>query len=871
MRLILAALLLVGGRARAQEPAFDALAELFARETPAGAIPERGERLAKLSADLTLAAQGLEAFRSPEDAERALKLALERVPPELKSRLSSRRQALDALYRTLAVTDYTWAARFPGENCSALERRARLLASPDALFKDPKTGEASPWVVHLLGPDASKGVEKTLDQASSGEAAKGRAYELLRAKTAKAAAALEAAPEDRRAWLHCLRGEAYESLARANQASEGPIAASRGTIPSRGVALIGKTKDGAFEAHGAGVLITTKAGARILTDAKVVGDGDGYQAAFPDKGAPIPVTIERKGETLAVLSSPQDLGEGRELANADPAKDDLVTVVSHSEQLGAWAWTQGLVSAAQDGAFQTDAVVDAAQAGGAVLDESGRVAGLLTLRNAEAEDGEGEWPVGVPASSIKSWLEGGKLQPASRPVALRDAGTSAIISASYIYAQTPWGTVRARCLANCGDGGGATGGTPGNGGFIGEDIGRALGEAAVVGLRAMFRGLGAMFRSKGNGFKPRSSPTRVVKAEKPKPIEPPKPPPPPEPRLFLNISAAQERIGAGQTGEFIVRVTANRLDVKLSGIKIAFKAVDGAGGVQEDEAWTDASGVAKFRAYLPPSVAAHEDLDDESAKHPRLTNASSPGKKTVCQITVTALGALAVTASLAPVATVALAGGGTAALAAGATPLPVTACAAVGAGLAALSHGTCNLVLSDEPGRAVEPKPSRETPEALPPQRSADRRPGQATKESVVADARGAHDELSRMAKEMAAQEGGTDAGVTGQPADPGEEPSNEADEGSAKCSIDKPDSFRGASLEEVERSIPRNWTKTQTRYGDGIRYTDPNTRGADQIRVMPGNLRDPNLVKRGPYLRYTRNGKSHDEPIPLRGNPTLP
>jgi pyocin large subunit-like protein len=104
----------------------------------------------------------------------------------------------------------------------------------------------------------------------------------------------------------------------------------------------------------------------------------------------------------------------------------------------------------------------------------------------------------------------------------------------------------------------------------------------------------------------------------------------------------------------------------------------------------------------------------------------------------------------------------------------MTACAAVGAGLAALSHGTCSLVLGEEPGRAVEHKPSREIPEALPLQRNAERRPRQATKESVEADARGAHDELTRMAKEMAAQEGGADDGAMGQSADPGDEPPND-------------------------------------------------------------------------------------------------
>jgi hypothetical protein len=44
----------------------------------------------------------------------------------------------------------------------------------------------------------------------------------------------------------------------------------------------------------------------------------------------------------------------------------------------------------------------------------------------------------------------------------------------------------------------------------------------------------------------------------------------------------------------------------------------------------------------------------------------------------------------------------------------------------------------------------------------------------------------------------------------------------------------------------------------------------AEQVRVMPGNLRDPHPVKRGPHLRISKDGRV-SEPIPLRGNPTLP
>jgi hypothetical protein len=537
MRLLVAALLLLGGPARAS----DALSRLFSQgvsvdETAAGSLPERGQKLARLSADLTLAAQGLEAFRSQADAERALKLASSRVPPELRPRFSSRDRALDALYRTMAVVDYTWATRSSGENCSAVKRRARLLASDDGLFKDPETGKASAWTDHLLGPDASGGVEAALDNASSADVPSGRAYELLRAKAAKATAALEAAPEDKRAWLYCLRAETYESLARANAATSGPIAASRSSLSSDGVAMIGRLSNGVFEARGAGVLLRTQSGPRVLTDSRLVGDGDEYLAAFPGSAKPVEVRVERRDGALALLVSARDLGEPRALADADPAQDDLVTVVAHSERLGAWAQTQGLVTQAQDGAFQTDAVVDSAQAGGPVFGEDGRVAGILAYRQALYANGQGEWPVGVPASVIRAWLDGGALQTAGAPIELRDNGTSSIIQASYIYSDTQWGTVRGKCM-NCGGGGGSSysGGSSG-----GAAMGQALGEAMAPAVEALlFKGIPALFGGLFN-----SKPSAKPRAQAPARVEKPRPPPPPSARCELRAESAPTKIGA---------------------------------------------------------------------------------------------------------------------------------------------------------------------------------------------------------------------------------------------------------------------------------------------------------------------------------------
>jgi len=54
------------------------------------------------------------------------------------------------------------------------------------------------------------------------------------------------------------------------------------------------------------------------------------------------------------------------------------------------------------------------------------------------------------------------------------------------------------------------------------------------------------------------------------------------------------------------------------------------------------------------------------------------------------------------------------------------------------------------------------------------------------------------------------------------------------------------------------------------MRWYDPTTKGADQVRHHSGNRNDPDPVKRRPYARLTRAGERHPRPIPLAGNPTL-
>jgi RHS repeat-associated protein len=106
-------------------------------------------------------------------------------------------------------------------------------------------------------------------------------------------------------------------------------------------------------------------------------------------------------------------------------------------------------------------------------------------------------------------------------------------------------------------------------------------------------------------------------------------------------------------------------------------------------------------------------------------------------------------------------------------------------------------------------------------------------------------------------------------PEDPNHQDPNRQKQGEQARSLDDPQSLRGADPKEVERLIPRDWVKSSTSGKGGVRYANPQARG-EQVRVMPGKPGDPNPVKQGPYVRISRGGVKSD-PIPLKGNPTLP
>jgi len=79
--------------------------------------------------------------------------------------------------------------------------------------------------------------------------------------------------------------------------------------------------------------------------------------------------------------------------------------------------------------------------------------------------------------------------------------------------------------------------------------------------------------------------------------------------------------------------------------------------------------------------------------------------------------------------------------------------------------------------------------------------------------------------------------------------------------------SLKGATWEEIEHLIPRDWIKGPLKKGEGIKYVNPNKKG-EQILLEKGwpGTKDP--LHSGPYMKISRNGNV--DRIPLEGNPVL-
>lgn len=689
VRLILAVLIALGPLpAEAREPAFDALSHLINEyagpvdQKAADAAPEDaappGAKLAQVQSDLSLMAEGFEVFRHPSHAAEALKNLPDRIVPELRPFFKDRDSSLDAIYRTLAVTDYTWAARFPEPPCEPKSRRQILLASKDGLFTDPKTGETSAWLSRLLGP-ASKGKDAAtaLDKASSRQAVSARDYELLRLKVRKISEALESdkAVGAARSKLYCARAQAYEELASAHQpVSGGPIQAARGLqsgpapandrVADSVVLLAMVEGPDQYRAIGAGVLVETGKGHRVLTDARISaisGEGNSSIVAFarPKDGK----TLGTPGIFHPIKSDPAsgvmlgrlDKTDGipiLKLAAASPELNDLVRAVGHLNGTGAWTVSQGLVTVVGKRTFTTDALLGPEMLGGPLLNDQGEVLGLAVLHEGASS------PVAIAATRLRELVEGGSGIEASSDIefveshnrgsafilttalptfgaGLTAPGAKPLEASQYIYTQTQWGTVRGKCMANCGDASPSRGSSYDTGG---AELGKALGQAMAPLVEALiFKGIPALFRGIGSLFSKNKSTSsapskQAIRHETPK-AAPPPPEKPKEPARLtgLTIEASPTTAAPGEKVTLTARVTLSDSEAPKGNIPVDFKAVPGtlARFDAVPRAITNSDGIATItttirrdhgvraiktgdtKAAIGKAERAQSDLDDE--------------------------------------------------------------------------------------------------------------------------------------------------------------------------------------------------------------------------------------------------------------------
>lgn len=659
VRILLAFLLAIGPLpVEARETTFDALSFLFkeytgpidqtAAEAPPSPDSPSGAGLAQVQADISLMAEGFETFRHPSHTEHALGDLPDKVIPELRPFFKDRDSSLDTLYRTLAVIDYTWASRFPEPPCDPSTRRRALLSSKDGLFADPKTGETSPWLSRLLGPAASdRSAEAALDEASDKQGVSPRDYEVLRLKVRKISEALESekAIGPARSKLYCARAQAFEDLSAAHLAGNkalinagrdlgGKSAPSNQGISS--VLLMAKIEGpDHYRALGAGVLVETANGPRVLTAARLVPEGGedklrGFARPQDGKtlGAPIPFLVEkidqRTGTIVGRLEGGEDI-PALMLADTQPAMNDLVRAIGHMTGTGAWTVSQGLVTAIGQGAFATDALLGPEMLGGPILNEQGEVAGLavLPLNNKS--------PAAVMAAPLRDILSNDQRAADIKFVESLNHGTASLLSATMptfgagltapssnpieasddIYSQTPWGTVRGTCVANCGGGSSSPSSSYDSGG---AELGRALGKALAPVVEALiFKGIPALFRKIGSALsKPKtatvaplfhSTPAYVPLPSQrheavPEPVkEKPKDPPY---LTGLTFEVSPNRAATGEKVTLTAHATVSDPDASKADIVVHFKATpetlltfDG-----KAEAPTDASGTATVVATL---------------------------------------------------------------------------------------------------------------------------------------------------------------------------------------------------------------------------------------------------------------------------------
>jgi hypothetical protein len=419
-------------------------ADQVAAAAPSRLSKENSARLASIQSSLTAAAAGFEALRASSHAAAAKEALAVETDPALRPFLKSRDSALDAIYRTLAVIDYTWALRFPNPSCAPGDKRAALLRSPDGLFIDPDVGSLSPWMARLLGPDSfGREPEAALDQASAATKPTASEYEKIRVRASVIGDSLNAgkAADAARAELYCERAGLYEQLSRAHRSS-GPTLASSPSgnddpaYAAGSVFLLAARDGNEYDVLGAGFLVRTEGGPKLVTDASIVrGRKTIYAFSRPAQGRalgrPIAVVIERSAEgvgpAIGRLVGEHD-APALALADASPAKDELVTGLGPLRAAGPWSATQGLVTGAGAATFSSDAVLSAEMAGSPVLNDRGEAAGLMISRGADV--------AALKVEALRSFLNG--KAPETDFTASRNTGSASLLTEARPVDAYPW-------------------------------------------------------------------------------------------------------------------------------------------------------------------------------------------------------------------------------------------------------------------------------------------------------------------------------------------------------------------------------------------------------------------------------------------------
>lgn len=809
------------------------------------------KKLAGLQADLTLLAEGFESFRDDGQVRESLAKLEPQIAPELKPFFKDRASSLDAIYRTLAVVDYTWALRFPEPPCAPVQARRQLLDGRDGLFQD-KSGQASAWLVSLLGSDAvGKSAAQALDQASSKTKLTPAEYERRRALIRKLSLALESdkAVGAARSKLYCSRASAFEELASFHR-DRGEVA----VLASRSVAQAAPEQSVFILVSGshrsAATLLKTKFGPVLLADASAVqGDEHPRIYAYSSGAKPIDATatVARRDSRLglATLTYSEDLVRPALMLAATPAAHhDLVNALGHTMVSGPWTKTSGLVTKTDLGGFQTDAAVSTDFTGGPVLNDGGEVVGLLVSRPADTE--EGRWPVAVSATTIALWLEGAAVAAAPTSESIADDGTAALISRA--RPDNPSGLTVASipdppagnivCMKYC-----ESYSSPSRSYSLGgssydqgsAELGQAIGKLGAVlilkGIPALFRGIGKLFKGSGESSVTVNGMTRATTAKVSPPPKKEEPPLPPDPVLSVSVTTAR----TSDAVIFTARVTGNRNDLKLDGINIDFTINE----TESATATTDSTGIAVLTVKNPHSQRALNKLDEESAKHPWLTNASSHvTKQGACEVTL--IGAtIAVATYVAVRAPIVVMTAGGLALKAP-KPAVVKACLGIAGATTAAAAAACTSMLGEDSSKRTLPAPKSDGKEVVPtPGMKTDSVPPARKGDDLVkAKSDSAHDDLKKAEQDNAGEEGSIPPKDMTGPADPGAEPPEEEPQKSGDSSN---------SLNEAQQKKLADFQKNLPKSADRVTVRDlPNGGKALQADVPARNIP-------GSFARYEK------------------